>query len=431
MSETVPVVSLQRTLSLLLIVYGVCMLTALLAGATLVAHVDPFSECILFSTASGEGLHYGHEAICETIAYLYLACIIGSGVMFYLTFKHRRALIEFSKSGQYMKVHDDVMKLKNKFIWLHLSGTSMIVILTVILTAGYGLACSNLEHVVNGDLMNKMDLKSGQRERLDEKYVFDNQFWRYTGQINNAYGTEQFSIRITCRTIFTDPTIHQKLHETHVQKYSSYYGYWYKQDLYAFNPQTQAVLTNALVEASMAGGWLSILLWVGSLVFMLIQRFYLKKEKKEMDRVSLYEGTLRKEEMSMISGSFGGPEPRFQRGGLRGSGGSMKSTRSRKDIDDIAFGIHGIPSTPRYDQGYPSYPMDGSNQGFSPQPPHSPTPYLQQAFPVPTTPGYPAPSTPGYAAYPAQFTTLPRTYVQAGTPEPMYNEREQFETEIM
>ena len=35
-------------------------------------------------------------------------------------------------------------------------------------------------------------------------------------------------------------------------------------------------------------------------------------------------------------------------GGLRGSGGSMKSTRSRKDIDDIAFGIHGIPSTPRY-----------------------------------------------------------------------------------
>ena len=35
-------------------------------------------------------------------------------------------------------------------------------------------------------------------------------------------------------------------------------------------------------------------------------------------------------------------------GGLRGSGGSMKSTRSRKEIDDIAFGIHGIPSTPRY-----------------------------------------------------------------------------------
>ena len=32
--------------SLLLIVYGVCMLTALLAGATLVAHVDPFSGSI-------------------------------------------------------------------------------------------------------------------------------------------------------------------------------------------------------------------------------------------------------------------------------------------------------------------------------------------------------------------------------------------------
>ena len=42
--------------------------------------------------------------------------------------------------------------------------------------------------------------------------------------------------------MFSDPTIHQKLHETHVQKYSSYYGYWYKQDLYAFNPQVIFIL---------------------------------------------------------------------------------------------------------------------------------------------------------------------------------------------
>ena len=69
------------------------------------------------------------------------------------------------------------------------------------------------------------------------RFVHDNQFWRYTGQINNAFGSESYSIRISCRTIFTDPDIHQRLHDTHVKKYSSYFGYWYKQDLYTYDPQ--------------------------------------------------------------------------------------------------------------------------------------------------------------------------------------------------
>ena len=69
------------------------------------------------------------------------------------------------------------------------------------------------------------------------RFVHDNQFWRYTGQINNAFGSEIYSIRISCRTIFTDPDIHQRLHDTHVKKYSSYFGYWYKQDLYTYDPQ--------------------------------------------------------------------------------------------------------------------------------------------------------------------------------------------------
>jgi hypothetical protein len=69
------------------------------------------------------------------------------------------------------------------------------------------------------------------------RFVHDNQFWRYTGQINNAFGSEIYSIRISCRTIFTDPDIHQRLHDTHVKKYSSYFGYWYKQDLYSYDPQ--------------------------------------------------------------------------------------------------------------------------------------------------------------------------------------------------
>ena len=62
MSEGTPYVSLQRTFVILLIVYGVAAGFALLAGATLVAHVDPFSECILFSHLEGDKLYYGSEA---------------------------------------------------------------------------------------------------------------------------------------------------------------------------------------------------------------------------------------------------------------------------------------------------------------------------------------------------------------------------------
>ena len=55
-------------------------------------------------------------------------------------------------------------------------------------------------------------------------------------------------MRITCRTIFTDPNVHQELHDNHVELFSTYFGYWYKQDLFAYNSQLQSVLTNSLIE---------------------------------------------------------------------------------------------------------------------------------------------------------------------------------------
>ena len=78
------------------------------------------------------------------------------------------------------------------------------------------------------------------------------------------------------RTVFTDPEVHRKLHENHVERYSNYFGYWYKQDLFAYDSRYQAVLTNGLIEASLAGGWLSFILWAGSLAFILIQKFAIR-----------------------------------------------------------------------------------------------------------------------------------------------------------
>ena len=48
----------------------------------------------------------------------------------------------------------------------------------------------------------------------------------YAGKIGNPYGDPLYEVRITCRTIFTDPNVHQELHDTHVKRFANYFGYW-------------------------------------------------------------------------------------------------------------------------------------------------------------------------------------------------------------
>ena len=77
-----------------------------------------------------------------------------------------------------------------------------------------------------------------------------------------------------------------------MDRYSDYFGYWYKQDLFSYDSRYQAILTNSLIEATLAGGWLSVLLWGGSFIFIIIQKYYIKKEKRDLDRVSLHSGMM-------------------------------------------------------------------------------------------------------------------------------------------
>merc|ERR1712062_720411 len=169
-----------------------------------------------------------------------------------------------------------------------------------------------------------------------------------TNRFGNAFGSDFYQISITCRSILTDPEIHQKLHDNHYEAQSRYYGYWYGEDLFAYDSQSEAIRTNPLVEASLAGSWLAMAGLLAGLVLMVIQRFILKKEAQEAERMSMHStmmggahslaGTYPRNG-SVMSGSMRGSN--FQRGGsLRGSDRSMKSTR--RDIDDIALSMHHI-----------------------------------------------------------------------------------------
>ncbi len=37
----------------------------------------------------------------------------------------------------------------------------------------------------------------------------------------------------------TDPDIHQRLHDSHYEQQSRYYGYWYGTDLFAYDSQVR------------------------------------------------------------------------------------------------------------------------------------------------------------------------------------------------
>ena len=273
---------------------------------------------------------------------------------------------------------EQLLTVNKPIIQGHLVLTIAIVILTVATTGGYGVACNNVSDKLAGGLRNKLNKDPNilRGEKIDERFVDDNQFWRYTGEISNSFGQNLYTVRMTCRTIFTDPNVHQQLHDNHVKNFNNYYGYWYQEDLYAYDSRYQALLQNALIEATLAGGWISVLLWVGSIVFIIIQRIYIRKEKNKFDRFtpSEYMDSIRKDG-SMISGYYSGNGnmSNFQRGGLRGSNQSMKSIRSRRDVDELAFASLGIPSnTGTLTSGYnsqvpyqdipPSYPVGGGGQ---------------------------------------------------------------------
>ena len=137
---------------------------------------------------------------CETIGYLYLGCIVGAVVMFYITFKHRSDLMGYYTSGQFTK-SDQVLTISTKILTGHVVITTAVILLTLGLTAGYQIACDNISDKINGQLRNKLNKDPNvlRGEKIDERFTDDNQFWRYTGEISNPFGQNLYTVRMTCR----------------------------------------------------------------------------------------------------------------------------------------------------------------------------------------------------------------------------------------
>lgn len=345
------VVELKKCLVILMILYGLAMLFGLMGFIPMIAHVYPQSECLLYSYQIMQKLSYGHYAICNFVGYMFVVVVVIAGILLGLAFSEIRKMKGHHPHGPYVE-----QKIPSKIIVVHLIGMSLAFLLTMITTIGYVVACDNLQEGISSSVLNKLnsDPYATRGEEIQTRYEDDYKFHRYTNRYGNAFGSEFYSIKITCRSILTDPEVHQKLHDYHYEQQSRYYGYWYGQDLFTYNSKSEASKTNALMESSMAGGWLCFIFWLGGFILIVVQRYFIKKHKTEQDRVSMHStmmGSMYQGEGSTVGSQYrkdgsliSGRASNFQRGGsLRGSDRSMKS--SRRDIDEMA--LNSILRTPQ------------------------------------------------------------------------------------
>ncbi|CAB4062207.1 unnamed protein product [Lepeophtheirus salmonis] len=155
--------------------------------------------------------------------------------------------------------------------------------------------------------------KQTRGETIQTRFEDNYKFHLYTERYGNKYGAEVFNIHVTCRTVFSDPEIHQRMHDTHVKNYANHYGYFYHQDIQAYTNDSS--YTNTLV--CYYSGHNGV--------------FHKKKKKSFLNSSNFQEN---KYYPSNASSSY---DQSFVRKGSIHSISSAKS--SKRDIDEVALSL--------------------------------------------------------------------------------------------
>ena len=119
------------------------------------------------------------------------------------------------KSWKCIKVSQTTAVLQ----WVNFTVTA---ISSVILTLGFHVSCEALRVFVEDKINARLniDLKKLRGETIDERFVDDPFFWRYTRRVNNVFGADMFLTVTSCRVMMTDPEIVTILHDNHADKFA-------------------------------------------------------------------------------------------------------------------------------------------------------------------------------------------------------------------
>jgi len=287
---------LEGALKLYMALYFLAFLFTFLMSIPMLKHVLPKNECLLFveeTHAKGKpSFQYGNPGGCMAAGFLpLLVCVGALGLMFVQWLQLRK----LNKHLDNPKVSSDEYRAEAratfwKMIWFHCGIGSIVLIVAFILTAGYTITCRNMYLVVERNLRATIhhtpNINQGQT-KVYETFADQAQILRYNTRNTDVLGRNKADLSITCRSLLTDSRNTFSLLENQADnnQYAQYYGFWNNQgsgqsnnaflaDVGNFEHKTST--DNLLLEVSMAGAWISTLIWVIILLLMIKERHHLR-----------------------------------------------------------------------------------------------------------------------------------------------------------
>jgi len=321
---------LEGALKLYMVLYFFAFLFTFLMSIPMLLHVMPKSECLLFVKTSRDQekkFEYGSPGGCIAAGVLPLLVAVGAlGLMLaqWLQLRKLRAHLDNPEMSS-----DEYRAECRKTFWnmiaAHCCIGGLVLVIACILSAGYALTCRSIYLIVEKEIRFRIshtpNSNRGQQQ-VHENFASDQSFNRYTNQNLNTLGQNRHENSITCRSLLTDKTNHFELKKNHQRNdfYSQYYGFQNNDNSLSDigNFEHFAFQDNLRLEMTLAGAWISAVLWSIILFLMVKERHHLRAHITDE---SMWGG-----------GSDYGP------GSVR-SGKSRQSTHNRNLMTPIDFDV--------------------------------------------------------------------------------------------
>lgn len=321
---------LEGALKLYMVLYFFAFLFTFLMSIPMLLHVMPKSECLLFVKTSRDQekkFEYGSPGGCIAAGVLPLLVAVGAlGLMLaqWLQLRKLRAHLDNPEMSS-----DEYRAECRKTFWnmiaAHCCIGGLVLVIACILSAGYALTCRSIYLIVEKEIRFRIshtpNSNRGQQQ-VHENFASDQSFNRYTNQNLNTLGQNRHENSITCRSLLTDKTNHFELKKNHQRNdfYSQYYGFQNNDNSLSDigNFEHFAFQDNLRLEMTLAGAWISAVLWSIILLLMVKERHHLRAHITDE---SMWGG-----------GSDYGP------GSVR-SGKSRQSTHNRNLMTPIDFDV--------------------------------------------------------------------------------------------
>ena len=136
--------------------------------------------------SDGESLSFGDETYCEVVGYGLVVSVMLMFIVLCLTLAQISAIS--AHTGQLARRKLRHLRISWRSLSLHLAVFLVTLSFSALLLAGYFSSCRTFHHHVNIILQEKLnqDPRLLRGENIQERFVDDVGFWRYTRQVRST-----------------------------------------------------------------------------------------------------------------------------------------------------------------------------------------------------------------------------------------------------